>query len=76
MCVLHDDISAGKRCVVGEIVADGADASSSHALMDPCRHIGHLSKTNTLSPAREVGIVLMDATMTDASPLNGQMICK
>ena len=30
MLVLHDDISTGKRCVAGEIVADGAYASTSH----------------------------------------------
>ena len=37
--VLHVDISAGKRCVVCEIVADGADANTSHVLMILCRHI-------------------------------------
>ena len=44
MLVLHDDISTGKRCVAGEIVADGAYASTSHGLMVLCRHIVVLPK--------------------------------
>ena len=65
MFVHHDDISAGKRCVVCSIVADGADASTSHALVVIYRYIVgtyHLKKTNTfLSPAREDGFVLVVA---------------
>ena len=53
MCVLHDDISTGKRCVAGEIVADGDYGSTSHGLMVLCIHIAVLAKTNTLSPTRE-----------------------
>ena len=44
MIVLHDDISTGKRCVAGEIVADGGYASTSHGLMVLCRHIVVLAK--------------------------------
>ena len=44
MLVLHDDISTGKRCVAGEIVSDGAYASTSHGLMVLCRHIVVLPK--------------------------------
>ena len=39
MLVLHDHISTGKRRVVGEIVADGADARTSQGLMVICRHV-------------------------------------
>ena len=39
MRVLHDDISTGKRCVAGEIVADGAYAITSHGIMVLCRSI-------------------------------------
>ena len=37
MLVLHDDISTGKRCVAGEIVADEAYASTSNGFMVLCR---------------------------------------
>ena len=48
MFVLHGDISAGKRCVVGESVAGGANASKSHSLMVLCRHIEVLVKDQHL----------------------------
>ena len=44
MFVFHGDISAGKRCVGVDIVANGANASTSHALMALCRHITVLAK--------------------------------
>ena len=65
MLVLHDDISTGKRCVAGEIVADGAYVSTSHGLMVLCRHIAVLTNTNNLSPTTQDGLLLIDATMTD-----------
>ena len=48
MLVLHHDISTGKRCVAGEIVADGAYASTSHGFMILCRHIEVLVKDQHL----------------------------
>ena len=44
MLVLHDDISTGKCCVAGEIVSDGAYASTPHGLMVLCIHIVVLAK--------------------------------
>ena len=57
MRVLHADISTGKRCVAGEIVAGVAYASTSHGFMILCRHIEVLAKEDSL--------LLMDATITD-----------
>ena len=59
MLVLHDDISTGKRCVAGEIVADGAYASTSHGLMVLCRHIVVLAKYQHLV-ANERGQICID----------------
>ena len=62
--VLHDDISAGKRCVVGEIVYDGVDASTSHALMVVRRHIPVLAKYQHLV-ASERGQYCIDGCNND-----------
>ena len=48
MLVLHDDISTRKRCVAGDIVADGADDNTSHGLMVLCRHLVVLAKDQHL----------------------------
>ena len=71
MFVFHGDISAGKRCIGVDIVANGARRMRPWLFADTSQY---LPNTNTLSPAGEDIIVLMDATMTDASPRNGQMI--
>ena len=59
MLVLHDDISTGKRCVAGEIVADGAYASTWHGFMVLCRHIVVLAKYQHLV-ANERGQICID----------------
>ena len=66
MLVLHDDISTGKRCVAGEIVADGANANTSHGIMVLCRHIVVLSKDKHLVANERGQYFIMDATMPDA----------
>ena len=65
MLVLRDDIWTGKRCVAGEIVADGAHASTSHGLMVLCRHVAVLAKYQHLVANERGQIILIDATMTD-----------
>ena len=59
MLVLHDNISTGKRCVAGEIAADGAYASTSYGLMVLCRHIVVLAKDQHLV-ANERGQICID----------------
>ena len=60
MLVLHDDISTGKQCVAGEIVADGAYASTSHiGLMVLCRHILVLAKDQHIV-ANDIGQSFID----------------
>ena len=61
MLVLHDDISTGKRCVAGEIVADGAyDATLAH---------GHMISTNVTSSSN-THIVFMQSLGASGALLN------
>ena len=65
MLVLQDDISTGKQCVAGEIVADRAYASTSHGPMVLCRHIVVLAKYQHLVANERGQYFIMDATMPD-----------
>ena len=58
MLVLRDEISTGKRCVAGDIVADGAYASTSHGFMVICRHIVVLTKDQHLVAVSQGMVVL------------------
>ena len=67
MLVLHDDISTVKRCVTGEIVVDGAYASTSHGFMVLCRHIAVLAKDQH-HVANEKGQYFIDGCNNDRWP--------
>ena len=61
---MHDDISTGKRRVVGDIAADGADTSTSQGFMVLCRHIVVLVKNQHLV-ANERGQSFIDGCNND-----------
>ena len=67
MLVVHDDISTGKWCVAGDILADGADVSTSHGSMVLCTHIVVLAKDQHLV-ANERGQSFIDGCNNDRWP--------